>query len=99
MQMLDRPVTADQLASQPIEQLWMRRGLGTEAKVAEGRNNATSKMVMPEAVDDDAWRERIVFVNDRPGKLDAPLLLHRMAVQSERAQYFNRIRRDDFALG
>ena len=58
MDVLERPVVRDQLASQPVEQLGMRRVLPHVAEVVGRRHDPASEIVLPDSVHDHARHNR-----------------------------------------
>ena len=50
----------EQLAGQPIEQLRMARRLAQAAEVAAAIHQAAAEVILPEAIDHHARRQRIV---------------------------------------
>src|SRR5260370_1581662 len=64
MQSLERPAVGNKLTSQGIEQLGMSRRLAELAEIAGRAHDPGAKVLLPDAVDDHAGRQRMV----RPGK-------------------------------
>ena len=50
----------------------MRRQISPGAKIARRVNDSVAEMISPDTIDDDARRERIVLVRNRPGQLQSP---------------------------
>ena len=70
MERLDTPSRFDEPASEPIEELGVRGGLAAGAKVVARRHEPTAKMLLPDPVDHDARRERVLFTGDPAGEFD-----------------------------
>src|SRR5260221_12145421 len=64
MHPLQAPAVLDEADGQPVEQLGMSRPRALRAEVIGSRDNTSSKMILPNAIDDHARRQRIV----RPGQ-------------------------------
>ena len=60
MQVLGAAAGAQELGRQPVEQLGMRRRRALDAEVARRRHQAAAEMVLPDAIDPDARRQRIL---------------------------------------
>jgi hypothetical protein len=60
MHRLDRPAALDEAAGQPVEQLRMGGRLSQAPEIARRAHEALPEMVLPEAVDQDARRERML---------------------------------------
>ena len=80
----DQP-SVHEVDGQIIEQLRMRRRIGAGAEVAGRANEPLAEMMQPDAIDDDARRERIVLAGDGPGHSSRPLpCVKRRRVESDR---------------
>jgi len=66
MQLLDRQAVVDEPLRQVFEQLRVGRPLAVDAEVARRVDDAGAEMPFPDAVDDDANRDR--FLDDRFGE-------------------------------
>ena len=66
------------LAGQPIEQFGMRGTPAHVAEVAGSIDDARAEMVVPEAIGQNAGRQRIVGMRDPLGQLQPPLPLGRI---------------------
>ena len=64
-----------QFAGQPVEQFRMRRPFAAEAEIARRGDDALAEMVLPEAIDHHAGRERMLRAGDPPGQFDAAFWL------------------------
>src|SRR5438874_6680741 len=64
MQFFDRPAVVHEMNGQIVEKLRMRWRFAASAKVAGRRNQSVAEMPQPDAVDDDAGGEGIVFIGD-----------------------------------
>ena len=76
VELLDRPPRVDKLRRQPVQQFRMRRALPELAEVAGRRHDAPAKAPLPQAVDEDAGRERVFGRHDGAGQFEpsaAPL--------------------------
>src|ERR1043166_1261670 len=60
MQLLQRPAFLDKSPRQPIEQLRMARLLTQMPEVARRADESASEMILPNAIHNNAWGERIV---------------------------------------
>ena len=60
---------------QMVEQFGMRGPLAQQAEIAGRADDAAAEMVLPDAVDDHAGRQRVVAAGDGPGQFEpsAPL--------------------------
>src|SRR5262245_37955043 len=58
------PSAFDELDRQPIEQRGMRRLLAARTEIFRRRDQPRADILLPDAVDDHARRQRIVFVHD-----------------------------------
>ena len=70
MEGLDTPARFDEPASEPIEELGVRGGLAAGAKVVARRHEPTAKMLLPDPVDHDPRRERVLLTGDPAGEFD-----------------------------
>src|SRR2546423_15266759 len=70
MQFFDRPAVVHEMNGQIVEKLRMRWRFAASAKVAGCRNQSVAKMPQPDAVDDDAGGEGIVFIGDGLSELE-----------------------------
>ena len=68
VQLLDRPVVLDEPGRQPIEQLGVRGPGAHRTEVVRRRHDAFAEMLLPDAVDDDAGRERVARAGDPFGE-------------------------------
>ena len=64
MQPFEPITTAAKLPREVFEQLGMTRSSAVEAKIVGRIDDARAEMIMPDAVDDHACEERIVFTCD-----------------------------------
>jgi hypothetical protein len=71
---LDGPAALDEADGQPVEQFGMTRFLAAIAEVVAGRHQASAEVMLPDAVDHDASRQRIVRRGDPAGQLQSPAL-------------------------
>ena len=53
------PAIGDELGGEPIEQFGMRRVAAHRAEIVRRGDDALAEVILPEAIDDDAGRERI----------------------------------------
>ena len=91
VQRLELPAARDEFGRQPVEQLGVAGGLAQPAEVARRADQAAAEMVLPDPVDDDAGRQRIVGPaqpasqgQPPPGGLRAPRATARFAPASGR---------------
>ena len=61
---LDAPTTLDHLDGKPVEQLGVRRLLAQDAEIIRRGDEAASKVILPEPVDDDAGCSRVGWIDD-----------------------------------
>ena len=61
---------ADEVARQPVQQFRMRGLAAARAKVARRPDDATTEVPVPDAVHEDARRERMIVVDQPPGQLE-----------------------------
>ena len=81
MQGLETPAGVDEAQGQPVEQLGMAGGFGTQAEVAGRLDEAGAEVVLPDAVDQDAGGEWVLWRCDGPGQFEATVApLERSAV-------------------
>ena len=67
----DRPAGADELVGQVVEQFGVARPFAEFAEVARRADDAFAEMVLPDAVDHDAGRQRVVRPRQPFGQLQA----------------------------
>ena len=60
MHVLERPTASDEFAGQPIEQFGMRRPAAVVSEVGGRFDDAAAEMVVPQAVDHHAGRQRVL---------------------------------------
>ena len=60
VEVLERPAVFDQLDGQPVEQFGVGRGFAVGAEVVGRGDDSAAEVVLPEPVDDDAGRQRLV---------------------------------------
>src|SRR5262245_18850197 len=58
--MFHRPAVLNELAGEPVEQLRMRRGIDARAKIVGGADQTPAEVVLPQPVDQDARRQRVL---------------------------------------
>src|SRR4051794_33909979 len=69
MYFLDRPALLDELSRQIVEQLGMRRRRAHDAEVVGSANDAVAKVMLPEAIDENACAEWVCRNDQSPGQL------------------------------
>src|SRR5262249_43394454 len=90
---------SDELAAQPVEQFGMRGLRPVDAKITRGADNALAEMMLPETIDKDAGRQRMVRVRDPLGQGNAPFSVARIRRQLQfRAKRGEGSRSDGFTL-
>ena len=83
VQAFDPPAAFDEIGGEPVEQFGVAGGFAVGAEVAGGADEASAEMVLPDAVDQDAGRERVVFVADPVGQGEAAGGLRRRLERGE----------------
>src|SRR6266480_139798 len=83
MQLLDAAAVSQEIAGEPVEQFRVRRAITVEAEVVRRTDKASAEMIVPDAVDQDASRERIVRAGDPLGELEAALAFRRIRREAE----------------
>src|SRR5215510_1072543 len=73
MHLLDAPAARNELASQPIEQVEMRRAPTLQAKIARCRNDAPPEVMLPDAVDHHSRGQRIVGAGNPFSECSTPI--------------------------
>src|SRR6516162_5125603 len=71
MKLFDTPAAVHEFDSQPVQQFRMRRRIPHLAEIVESRNDAASEVMMPDAVDNHAGRQR-VFPRGKPFRQSSP---------------------------
>ena len=74
MQVLQAPAVLHELDREPVEQFRVRGPFAADAEVVGRAHQALAEVPLPDAVDDDAGRERVVRRGDPLGQGRAPLL-------------------------
>src|ERR1700722_1299879 len=85
MQRLDRPTGADELFRQPVQQFRMRGTLAEFAEVVRRANDPFSEMPLPNAIHQDARRQRVLCTGNPLCQCDAsaPLADGRLILADE----------------
>ena len=98
VQVLERPAAFHKFRRKPVEQFRMRRLVAPESEIARRSDEALAEMVMPEAIHEDARRERIVAMGDPLGQRTATLAFRRGGVAKFSSRMFgpSKARREDF---
>ena len=73
MEVLERPAVLDELGRKPVEQFRMTGPESHRSEIGGGRDEAASKVVVPDPVHDDAGGERIRRIDDPVREGDAAL--------------------------
>ena len=68
MKMFDRPTRSDKFTSKIIEQKWIGRWQAGVSEIIGCRNDSDPEVSLPNAVDQDASRQRILGVRDPAGE-------------------------------
>ncbi len=77
----DAPAFGDEAEGEPVEESGVGRGIGAEAEVAGGGDEAAAEVVVPDAVDHDPGGEGVGGVDDGAGQFEAAAaLVERLAV-------------------
>src|SRR5687767_11537825 len=71
MQTLQPPAAFDELGSEPIEQLRMRRPRTLKTKIAGRSNDPATEVILPDAIDQDASSQRIGRAGQPVGQCQA----------------------------
>ena len=71
VQLLEAPAILHEPRGEVIEQRLIRRFVATEAEVARCGDYAVAKVPAPDAIDDDAGSERVVFAGDGLRELES----------------------------
>src|SRR5262245_59600313 len=71
MQPLERPAVDDKAGGEVIEQLRMRRAVSLSAEVAWRVHEWLAEMPAPDAIDDDARRQRACVAEESIGQLQS----------------------------
>ena len=71
MDRLDRPARGDELVRQPVEELGVGGLFAEDPEVVARRDDTPAEMPLPNAVDRDAGRQRIVRTGDPTPELEA----------------------------
>src|SRR5207253_1763505 len=71
VQLLDAPSVVHELDGEPIEKLGVSRAFAADAEVARRAHQRLFEMLEPDAVDEDAGGEGIVFGSDGSGEFQA----------------------------
>ncbi|MCG3163389.1 MAG: hypothetical protein JMDDDDMK_04795 [Acidobacteria bacterium] len=87
------PTAFDEFDCKPVEQFGMRRQFATRAEIFGRRHQTLSEVLLPDAIDDHARGERVVFVHD-PFRQSQPV---RWRVFRKRMQRGGRARSHDIA--
>ena len=58
-ELLDRPAAFDEAARQVVEELGVRRGIARRSEVVHGPDESGAEEPVPDAIHEDARRERI----------------------------------------
>ena len=77
MQRLQRQPWRDELGGQPVEQFRVRRPVALQAEIVRRADDAAAEVILPDAIDHHAGRERVVLATGepvRPGPAVRPLL-------------------------
>ena len=62
------PAARDELGGEPVEQFGMRRVAAHRAEVVRRGDDALAEVVLPESIDDDAGRERVIGTREPFGE-------------------------------
>src|SRR5262245_23946865 len=86
MELFQRPTTIAEFDGQPVEQLGMRRFAAHFAEVIGCIYETSAEVVMPDAVDDGAPRQRVVRIGQPAGqgRAAAPLVLRIVELELRR---------------
>ena len=74
---LDRPAVADEPRGQVVEQFRVRGRVARRAEVVDAPHQARAEEVLPDPVDEDAGRERVLLAREPTGQLE-PAALRRV---------------------
>ena len=60
VKVFDAPSLLDKGDRQPVQQFWMRWWLTQMPEIVRRRHDSAPKMLLPDAIDDDTSRQRVV---------------------------------------
>src|SRR5438067_9039138 len=72
MKLFEAPAVLDEFDGEPVQQLRMGRTLAARPEVVRRADEALTEVPLPDAIDDDACRERVLRRGDPVGKCRAP---------------------------